>query len=203
MAYSDSEVLAGVLAVSCLILLYCWNNKRSCEGLMGTSKKHLPGLHGLQSGFESNSGAYSSGSGHVYIPMHKTQLQDSVTKLSKRSGLVGDDSPVAGMNELITDHTPSPSNMKGIPNNMVDMRWAPDYGLNVNNQSATVKDYILGNANNRSDTTDPSIYRMFKTEKANNSLSGDILGLTDYGKDYDFAEQMYSATANTSGSITT
>jgi len=202
MPYSDSEILAGVLVVSCLVLLYCWFNK-SCkqESLVGAIN-YIPGLK-MRNGFAPESGPYSSGPEMVYSPLSRHSLPNAKTKLyGKRSGLVGDDAQVASMHELTTNQTPDPSNQKDVPKDMVDMRWAPDYTIAVDARSATMEDLLMGRTLNKFETADPSIYRMCKTDKTNNSLSGDVLNLTDYGRDFDDPQLQYSDVVNATASVT-
>lgn len=203
MPYSDSEILAGVLAVSCLLLLYCWYYKNSCkkEPLVG-ALDHIPGLR-MRNGFAPESGPYSSSADNVNASINRHSLPNARTKLyGKRSGLVGDNAQVPSMHELTTDQTPDPSNHKDVPNDMVDMRWAPDYSISVDSRAATMEDLLMGRITEKSDATDPSIYRMCKTDKSNNSLSGDVLGLTDYGREFDDPQLQYSNVVNTTAVLT-
>jgi hypothetical protein len=202
MPYSDSEILAGVLAVSCLLLLYCWFSKSARQEPLVGALNHIPGLR-MRNGFTPGSGAYSRGSDVVSASMSRHSLPNSTTKLyGKRSGLVGDDAKVASMHELTTDQTPDPSKHKDVPSDMVDMRWAPDYTIGVDSRAATIEDMILGRTLDKSDATDPSIYRMCKTDKTNNSLSGDVLNLTDYSRDFDDPQLQYSHVVNTMSTVT-
>lgn len=180
MPYSNAEILAGVLAVSCLILLYCWQSKQSKEGEVGM--RWPPSMQPSRNG---------------------TPMQ--IRRRAGFSSVINDeDMPVGGLSDLTNTMTPNPSSFKGIPKDMVAMRWSPDMNVNIDSQNATIEDVLAGNTFRNMDKVDPSINRMCKSDKKIGSLGGEILQLTDYGPQYssDLMQLGYSDHNSTSSYVT-
>jgi hypothetical protein len=167
MPYTQTELLAGFLAASCLILLWCWyQKKQSYEGL----HKHIPGLR-MRSGMHGNVPGLSLNKRRSYV----------------RNGMEGlDAGPVASMNDM--EHAGNLSGQKAAAANkavpMVEAKWQQDMSVPLDLHAATDRDVDadLLAFGNELDGVDRSVFT--DCDMAAVSLGGEILAKTDYEPEY-------------------
>lgn len=176
MPYTETEYLAGFLAVSCLVLLYCWYQKKQqvdrYEGL--TVKQNLPGLR-MRDGLR----------GPRYNSVHMPGLKMSGGYV--RPGLEGlDAGPVGSLNDGAhignLSGQQAANAFKAPP--MVEAKWNVDSSIQIPRLAATNADVDKQMLEWGGELPGIDTGAMSSCDMASVSLGGEILTKTDYEPEY-------------------
>ena len=180
MAYTDTEILIGVLVVASLLLMYCKSQSTS-EGY----RDGQPALH-FRERYTAmpSAGTFKSGftAGYSYDPYAAEGSFNAGVPLNPNV-------PVDGLHETLTRQTPAGSNCKTPSHTDVDVKWAPDMSIVPNVYSAD-KYMYTGLASSDNDMAYMDMYVRSKTAPPtagpkNPSVGGVSLALSDFGSERD------------------
>ncbi len=129
MAYTQTELLAGFLAVACLVLLYCYYHKKQSSEGFAHKASNLPGLAlGRRSGM------------HNHVP--NLAFNKNVSGYT-RPGLDGmDNGPVASLQDMEYVGNIAGQHVANAvkANPLVEAKWEQDMSIQVNQHEVTNKD---------------------------------------------------------------
>ena len=174
MPYTQTEYLAGFLAVACLVLLYCCNQKsKEVEGL--TRKQSLPGLH-FRDGL--GSGRFNA----VHLPGLRAKTGYF------RSGLEGLDAEPApeSLNDAAHVGNLATLNTGVAPGvtQMVEARWNVDSNIAIPLRAATDEDVDRDMLEWGGELPGVDAKALSSCNMAAASLGGVLLTKTDYSPEY-------------------
>ena len=150
---NDKEILSYLLIAVCILSILCWLSNKTEGFSKGLRFKNKEGYTGSM--YPSKTFGYS---------------------YTHRAGF--EDEPVNSMNGLETTMTPQQVLPKKLLNNTVALRL-PDSSIQIDNWNLTDDDVYNGNDQFGYEIVDPALRREKQNNKARESLSIDILGLTD------------------------
>ena len=185
--YTQTELLAGFLAASCLVLLYCWYVKNQNMDSFVRIDRHTGAI--MRNGFAARDfnqkyyGApHSSGFRNNPLPYRRKYV---------RSGFegFGDSGKVATLNELeqagnLSTSTAASKALAG--SQPTNSKWMVDMGIPIDQRVATAEDVdanllVWGNEELNRDVA-AEISDCDKLAPA--SLGGELLRKTDYSSEY-------------------
>jgi hypothetical protein len=180
MSYSQTEILVGVLVLSCLLLLYC-NKSKQPDGM---KNRYIPGLHMGRDGY---SNMPKAGSFEGYVVGHPG---DESLSYTVRSGMSSE--PCKGLNELQSVQTPAGNNVTPPTGNENAMLWRSNADVRHDIYNCDgLNDHAFGDEEARQMYNNVFAREVNRTKnKACGSLSGDILSLTDYGESMPYSREI-------------
>lgn len=180
MAYTQTEYLAGFLAVSCLVLLYCWHQKKQeVDRYERMTVKHaLPGLH-FRDGLRNPDG------NDEHIPglrMNKGYVRPGLEGLD--NGSPGNLNDAAHVGNLAGQMS---ANAYRVPP-MVEAKWNVDSEIQIPRLAATDADVDRQMLEWGGELPGVDAKAISQCDMHSVSLGGEILAKTDYEPEYGSAK---------------
>jgi hypothetical protein len=185
MAYTDTEILIGVLVVAVLLLLYCKSSKNKTDGFRESGLVPLS-FSGHREKYTNmpKAGTFQSGfiAGYSYDPYASEGGFNIGPTIDERV-------PVDGLHEKETRQTPAGSSCKTPARTDVDLKWTPNMEV-VPNVYSSDKYMYTSLASSDNDMAYMDMYVRAKTAPPtpgpkNPSVGGVSLALSDFGSERD------------------
>ena len=166
---SNTEILAGILLVACLILFYCNNKYEYMKG------HPLPELY-MNEGFYSDLPKHGSFQENYTTYSADQQPMSYTTRSSNFSEPMSNNK---SLHDRETVPTSAALTVQQPSENENNMRWVPDADISLN---VYANDSYKNNKNSDNELSDVYYKRSRQDNTDNNSVTGTFLKYVDYGQ---------------------